>query len=727
MVGNLLTLAAEYLPEHKVQTIKKAYLFAEKAHKGQLRRSGGPFIQHPLETASFLASLRLDGDALAAALLHDVMEDCDVSFKDLENQFGEDVANLVDGVTKLTKTEVANENISQSNRSISDNELAEAATLRKMLMAMADDVRVVLIKLADRLHNMRTLHALPPERRVAVARETLDIFAPLAHRLGIWEIKWRLEDLAFQYLNPGAYKEISRLLKAKRTERERYIQRVQDILNKELKSSGIESEVSGRPKHIYSIYKKMDKYRKAEKETGEIYDLFALRVLVTDVRDSYSALGVIHNKWHPIPGQFDDYIANPKDNLYQSLHTIVLCEDARPVEVQIRTRNMHNLAEYGVAAHWLYKEGEASDLEFEKKMAWLRQILEWQREVSGAEEFVESFKTDIFKNQVFVYTPKGDLKELPAGSTPLDFAFRIHTDLGMSCIGAKVNGQLVPLHYTLQNGDTAEIMANKSVIEPSLDWLNPNLGYVNTASARSKIRQWFNRQERQINIQRGQDLFIKQVNRLNMEISDLEVARLMGFPSVDEFFGALGDASVTISQVVGKLSAEAVVPEEEPQVTIPRTGPASGIEVLGVGDLLTRIAKCCNPIYGDDIVGYITRNRGVTVHLGTCEEIYEDAVGNEQLIQVQWGRSQTIYPVRIQIEAWDRVGLLRDITSLVYEERVNIHSCVSEEFDDVSVISLTVYTNGLDQLNRLFSKLEGIKGVINVTRARTLEGNLSYN
>ena len=726
MVGNLLTLASEYLPEHKVKTIKRAYVFAEEAHRGQVRRSGGPFIEHPLETASFLASLRLDGDALVAALLHDVMEDCDVSYIDLENQFGTEVANLVDGVTKLTKTEVSNESISQFNRSVSDNNLAEAATLRKMLMAMAEDVRVVLIKLADRLHNMKTLDALPSERRVSVARETLDIFAPLAHRLGIWEIKWRLEDLAFQHLNPDAYKEISRLLKSKRTEREQYINRVQNILDEALKTSGIESEVSGRPKHIYSIYKKMDKYRKAGKEIGEIYDLFALRVLVGDVGDSYSALGIIHNKWHPIPGQFDDYIANPKDNLYQSLHTIVLCEDAHPVEVQIRTRDMHNLAEYGVAAHWLYKEGEASDFEFEKKMTWLRQILEWQREVSGAEEFVESFKTDIFKNQVFVYTPKGDLKELPAGSTPLDFAFRIHTDLGMSCIGAKVNGKLVPLHYNLQNGDTTEIMASKAVIEPSLDWLNPNLGYVNTASARSKIRQWFNREERQINIQRGQDLFIKQVNRLSIGITDLEVARLMGFVSVGEFYGALGDASITISQVVDKLSAELVVPEEEPQVTIPSTGPASGIEVLGVGDLLTRIAKCCNPIYGDDIVGYITRNRGVSIHLSSCAEVTENSVDNEELTQVQWGRSQTIYPVRIQIEAWDRVGLLRDITSLVYEERVNIHSCVSEEFDDVSVISLTVYTNGLDQLNRLFSKLEGIKGVINVTRARTLEGNLSY-
>ena len=715
----LLSKAREYLPDDKIGIIEDAYRFAEKAHDGQVRRSGGPFIEHPLETALFLANLRLDANALAAALLHDVMEDCDVSYEHIEEKFGTEVATLVDSVTKLTKTEVMNEERIPAYRANSEDDLAQAASLRKMLMAMAEDIRVVLIKLADRLHNMKTLTALPHGRRIAIAQETLDIYAPLAHRLGIWEIKWRLEDLAFQHLNPESYREISRLLKSKRAEREKYIQRVLKLVKAELQAAGIKAEVTGRPKHIYSIHKKIARYASLNKEIGEIYDLFALRVLVNEVKDTYAALGVIHGKWHPLPGQFDDYVANSKDNLYQSLHTTVLCEDACPVEVQIRTHEMHNVAEYGVAAHWLYKEGETPDAQFEKKMTWLRQLLEWQRDVSGAEEFVESFKTDVFQNQVFVYTPKGELKELPAGATPLDFAFRIHTDVGMRCIGAKANGKLVPLHYQLQNGDTAEIMTSKAVRGPSLDWLNPNLGYVKTASARSKIRQWFNRQERQVNLQRGRDLFNKQVRRLNMGINDLEVARLLKFDNADEFFAALGNGSVTVSQVVGNLSSESVAPEGEPQVAIPSTGPASGIEVLGVGDLLTRIARCCNPIHGDNIIGYITRSRGVTVHRKSCPEILAETE-TERLVQVGWGKTQTIYPVRIQIDAWDRVGLLRDITSLVYEERVNIHSCVSEEFDDVSVISLTVYINGIDQLNRLFSKLEGVKGVITVSRARTL-------
>ena len=714
----LLEKVREYIPDDKLAVISEAYRFAAKAHDGQVRRSGEPFIEHPLQTALFLADLRLDASALAAALLHDVVEDCDVGCDELEESFGSEVAKLVDGVTKLTKTELAAEERDGHPLAASEDDHARAETLRKMLMAMAEDIRVVLIKLADRLHNMRTLRALPPERRALIAQETLDIYAPLAHRLGIWEIKWKLEDLAFQHINPGAYREISKLLRATRTERERYVQRVLGILRAELESVGIKAEVTGRPKHIYSTHKKMQSYAAQNEEVGEIYDLFALRILVNDPQDCYAALGVVHNKWHPLPGQFDDYIANPKDNLYQSLHTSVLCEDASPVEVQIRTHEMHHVAEYGVAAHWLYKEGRTSDAAFEEKMTWLRQLLEWQRDVGGAEEFVESFKTDVFRNQVFVYTPKGELKELPTGSTPLDFAYRIHTDIGHRCIGAKVNGKLVPLPYRLQNGDTVQILTSKAVRGPSLDWLNPNLGYVKTASAREKVRQWFNRQERRINIQRGQDIFQKQLRRLNMAIDDQELARLMKFDTTDELFAALGNGTITVSQVVSKLSSQKVRPEEEPQVTLPTTGPASGIEVLGVGDLLTRIASCCNPIYGDEIIGYITRSRGVTVHRKSCSNIVAETEV-ERLVPVGWGKSQHLYPVRIQVKAWDRVGLLRDITSLVSEERVNIASCVSEEYDDISIISLTVYTSGIDQLSRLYSKLEGVKGVVGVSRARS--------
>jgi guanosine-3',5'-bis(diphosphate) 3'-pyrophosphohydrolase len=718
LVEALITKAKKYLPQDRLAVVEEAYRFAVKAHEGQVRRSGEPYIEHPLQTALFLADLKLDQNALAAALLHDVVEDSDIAINEISKKFGAEIAQLVDGVTKLTKTEAMAEERVNGYRSTSEDDLAQAASIRKMLMAMAEDIRVVLIKLADRLHNMRTLSALPAQRRRAIAQETLDIYAPLAHRLGIWEIKWQLEDLAFRHIDPDAYHEISRLLKAKRREREEYIERVRVILQAELDKTGIKAEVLGRPKHIYSIYKKMQKYAKQNMGAGDIYDLFALRIMVGEIKDCYAALGVVHSKWHPLPGQFDDYIANPKDNLYRSLHTTVLCIDAHPVEVQIRSHEMHRVAEYGVAAHWLYKEGHSADRDFEQKMTWLRQILEWQRDVSGAEEFVESFKTDIFQNQVFVYTPMGDLKELPAGATPLDFAYRIHTDLGNRCIGAKVNGKLVALHYQLQNGDTVEIMTSKTVRGPSLDWLNSNLGYINTSSARSKVRQWFNRQERRINIQRGKDIFQKQLRRLGVNIADDEVAVLMKFATVDEFMAALGSGAVTVSQVVNRLSTQEVKPEHEPQVAIPATGPSSGVEVLGVGDLLTRMARCCSPIQGDNIIGYVTRSRGVTVHRKNCPNILAEKE-TERLITVDWGKTQTLYPVRIRVEAWDRVGLLRDVTSLVSEERVNIASCVSEESGDVSFISLTVYINGIDQLNRLFSKLEGVRGVIGVSRAKS--------
>ncbi len=711
----LLEKVRDYLPEEKISVIEDAFQFADRAHSGQLRRSGEPFIEHPIQTASLLADLKLDANALAAALLHDVVEDCDVRSEELEDRFGVEIAKLVDGVTKLTQAELLSEARSQIQRPQNSDRFAEAATIRKMLVAMAEDIRVVLIKLADRLHNMKTLRALSPERQIAIAQETLEIYSPLAHRLGIWELKWQLEDLSFQYLNPAAYRELSVLLNSKREEREKYVQRVQSALEAGLEAAGIEAEVTGRPKHFYSIHKKIRKYAEQNKTFGEIYDLFALRVLVNEVKDCYSALGVVHSMWRPIPGQFDDYIANPKENLYRALHTTVLCEDACPVEVQVRTHEFHNVAEYGVAAHWLYKEGSPSDVQFEEKMTWLRQLLEWHRDVSGAEEFVESFKTDVLQNQVFVYTPKGDLKELPAGATPLDFAYRIHTDVGNRCIGGKVNGKLVPLQYQLQNGDTVEILTSKTMRGPSLDWLNANLGYVNTSSARAKVRSWFNRQERTINIQRGKDIYQKQVRRLIVGTTDEEAAKLMKLDSLDDFFAELGNGSITPAQVVAKLSENTEQMEKLPRIGPQPSGPASGVQVLGVGDLLTRMARCCSPILGDDITGYITRSRGITVHRAACPNVVSETE-TERLVPVDWGRKQTLYPVRIRIQAFDRVGLLRDTTSLVSEERVNIASCVSEEFEDISIISLTVYVESIDQLSRLFAKLEGVKGVISVTR-----------
>ena len=719
LVENLMARASEYLPEQRVSDVRRAYAFAEACHAGQVRKSGDSFIEHPLHTALYLADLKLDADALSAALLHDVIEDCGVQYEELDNKFGGDVARLVDGVTKLNKADLLSETPEAERPQGSADKQARAATVRKMLMAMAEDVRVVLIKLADRLHNMRTLKALDKDRRETIAQETLDIYAPLAHRLGMWEIKWLLEDLSFQHLEPESYTQIAELVNSKRKEREEYIERVKSTLEAELRENGLHAEVKGRPKHFYSIANKMTAYKVLNKTVDEIYDLFALRILVEDVKDCYTALGVVHAMWRPLPGQFDDYIANPKDNLYQSLHTAVLCTDASPVEIQIRTYEMHRLAEYGVAAHWLYKEGGPADEGFEKKMTWLRQLLDWQRDVSGAEEFVESFKTDVFQNQVFVYTPKGDLKELPTGSTPLDFAYRVHTEVGHRCIGAKVNGKLVSLNTELQNGDTVDIMTSRTVRGPSMDWLNPNLGYIKTTSARVKVRQWFNRQARRASIQRGRDLFVKQLRRLNTDLDDQEVAQAMGLDSTDDFFAALGGGVITISDVVNKLSTQEVTPQQDHLVALPATGPASGIQVLGVGDLLTRMAQCCSPIRGDKITGYITRNRGVTVHRETCPNIVNESE-RERLVEVTWGQTQTLYPVRITIEAWDRVGLLRDVTSLVSEERVNIAACVSDEFDDTSVISLTVYTDGINQLSRLFSKLEGVEGVSRVVRAKSL-------
>lgn len=715
-VKELLTKLHSYLPPDRVALVERAYRYAARCHDGQTRFSGEPFIEHPTQTALFLADLHLDATTIAAALLHDVMEDCGVPLEELKDRFGADVARLVDGVTKLTRMDLLLGQKEGARRSPEEVHL-QAESLRKMLVAMAEDIRVVLIKLADRLHNLHTLEALPPERRRAVAQETLDIYAPLAHRLGIWEIKWRLEDLAFRHLEPGKYREISNMLAVRREEREEYISRVSRILREELEKAGIRADVTGRPKHIYSIHQKMEKYAAQGKELSQIYDLYALRVLVESKNDCYNALGVVHNLWHPIPGQFDDYIANPKENLYQSLHTTVMCEGGMPLEVQIRTYEMHQIAEYGVAAHWRYKEATVGDMKFEEKMAWLRQLLEWQRAVSGAEEFLESVKTDIFQDQVFVYTPKGEIKELPAGSTPIDFAYHIHTELGHRCIGAKVNGKLVSLDYQLKNGDTVEILTSKHARGPSLDWLNPNLGYVRSASAREKIRQWFRRQERSANIQRGREFLQKELKRLNMAIEEAEVAKLFKFDTPEEFLAALGSGGVTINQVVSRLTAQQEKPTEEYRPPITAVGPASGVQVLGVGDLLTRMARCCNPIPGDEIIGYITRSRGITVHKRDCPNIrHEDE--RERLVKVEWGEVKELYPVRVDIVAWDRVGLLRDISTLVSEEGVNIASVVTTEHPDgTATVSLTLFTTGIGQLSRLFAKLEGVRSVISVTRS----------
>ena len=702
----------KYLPPEKIALVEDAYHFAEEAHRGQLRKSGGPYLEHPLQTALILAELQLDSSSLVAALLHDIPENCGIPVKEIEARFGSEVGKLVDGATKLDKVSL------QAPAAVAKETQAE--NLRKMLVAIAEDLRVVFVKLADRLHNMRTLDAMPPEKQRSIAQETVEIYAPLAHRLGIWELKWQLEDLSFRYLDPEGYQRIKSLIAGRRAQREGFINKVMEILKREFLKAGLKAEVSGRPKHIYSIYEKMDRYDAIGKHFDDIHDLLALRVLVDNVPDCYHAVGVIHSLWHPLPDEFDDYIANPKPNGYQSLHTAVMGLGTTPLEIQIRTFGMHHVAEYGVAAHWRYKQGEKSDIRFEEKIGWLRQLVDWHRDLSGAEEFLESVKTDIFIDQVFVYTPSGEIKDLPAGSTPLDFAYRVHTELGHRCIGAKVNGRLVPFNYELKNGDIIEIMSTKGAKKPSLDWLNPHLGYVRTSHARSKIRQWFKKQERTENIERGRQILEKELRHLGVKIEREELASLFGYSNVDDFLAAIGYGGVTTSQIALSLAAQPEPPKVEAEIVPPKPVP-SAVQVLGVGDLVTHLAQCCNPMPGDDIIGYITRSRGVTVHRKDCYNVLNEDE-QERLVPVEWGHSDSLYPASIRVDAWDRVGLVRDITAVVAEEKVNITSVSLASHDNHTIsVFMTLETRGLAQLSWLLKKIEGVKGVMSIARVGSSE------
>jgi GTP pyrophosphokinase len=700
--------AKQYLPPEKIALVEKAYAFASEAHQGQLRKSGEPYINHPIQVALILVDLQLDAGSLAAALLHDVAENCGIPISQIEAQFGPEIAKLVDGVTKLGK-------LSRTGEVASISE-SQTENLRKMLVAMAEDLRVVFIKLADRLHNMRSLDALPPEKQQSIARETLEIYAPLAHRLGIWELKWQLEDLAFHYLEPKKYRQIANMISGRRAQRESYIERIIQIIKGEFDKIDLKAEILGRPKHIYSIHQKMEKYATIGKHLDDIHDLLALRILVNTMPDCYTAVGVVHSLWRPLPGEFDDYIANPKPNGYQSLHTVVMCQGTVPLEVQIRTHEMHHVAEYGMAAHWRYKEGEKKDIHFEQRIAWLRQLVEWHRELSGAEDFLESVKTDILIDQVFVFTPKGEIKDLPKGSTPLDFAYRIHTELGHRCVGAKVNGRLVPLNSELNNSDVVEIMTSKGDKGPSRDWLSPHLGFIKTSHAREKVRQWFKKQERADNIERGREMLDKELRRLGMRLSErLELAKLFKFDNVDDFLAAIGYGGISTSHIASKLAAQQVPPEPTTGVTQQKS-PVSAIRVLGIADMLINLGKCCHPLPGDAIVGYITRSRGVTVHRRDCSNvIHEDET--DRLISVEWGQTDSVYPVNVEVQAWDRVGLIRDITTIIAEEKVNIATINLDNHDDGTISTvLTLDTKGLAQLSRLLARIEGVRGVTNITR-----------
>ena len=714
-VDELIEKTQAYLPGDRTHLIEEAYRFAEECHRDQVRKTGDPYITHPLDTAATVADLQLDASAVAAALIHDVQEDCGVSNAELTKRFGREVAHLVDGATKLDR--IAWKAPEEAVR----DRAAQSENLRKMFLAMARDVRVVIVKLADRLHNMRTLYALAPEKQQLIAQETMEIYAPLASRLGIWQIGRELEDLSFRYLSPERYRQIANLLASSRAAREKYIAQVESILRKELDKNGIHAAVQGRAKHLYSINQKMEKYAAQGKTFNDLYDLLALRLLVETEADCYRALGVVHNLWRPIPGQFDDYIANPREGVYRSLHTTVLCLGARALEVQIRTHEMHHLAEYGVAAHWRYKEGGKRDHRFEERVSWLRQLLEWQRDMAAADDFVELVKTDLFQDQVFVYTPKGEVQDLPVHSTPIDFAYRIHTDIGHRCIGARVNGRLVPLNYQLQNGDMVEVLTSKAPRGPSRDWLNADLGYVMTSHAREKIRAWFKLQERAANVERGRDLLHKELRRLGLSLADCQdlLLRSFKFEEMDEFLAALGYGGISLHQIATKL-APLVQPQagiEELAIAAPqRAVYTTDVEVLGSGDLLTQLARCCNPVPGDPIVGYVTRSRGVTVHRRDCGNVLREDE-KERLVEVEWGQRGQLYPVAVRIEAWDRVGLIRDIGSIVAEEKVNMAAVRTQEHSDQTVsVFLTLLTAGVDQLTRLLSKLEAVRGVFSVDR-----------
>ena len=657
---------AKYAPSFNRGLIERAQTMAESAHSGQARESGEPYIMHPLAVAEILTELEQDLETIAAGILHDVVEDTEVTLEDIREEFGPDIALLVDGVTKLMRLRFHSKAQQQ------------AENLRKMFMAMASDFRVILIKFADRLHNMRTLDYLTGSRQKEMARETLEIYAPLAHRLGIFRFKWELEDLSFRYLHPREYYNLVAELRQRRAEREEIMHRIIDYLAASLVEAGIEADITGRPKHLYSIWQKMIQQ---EKELGEIYDLTAIRVVVDTVRDCYTVLGQIHHLCKPIPGHFKDYIAMPKSNGYQSLHTTVVALKGNPVEVQIRTWEMHRLAEYGLAAHWRYKEGGKGDRQFEEKLAWLRQFMEWQKETKDTNEFIETLKVDLFDDEVLVFTPKGDVIDLPTGAVPLDFAYRIHSDIGNSTVGARVNGKLVPLNHQLETGDIVEIATQKGAT-PSRDWLKT----VKSSQARTKIRQWFKREGREQNIEKGRELLVRELKRFGLTLNDLDtdvfanVLKRYNYQAdqEDDFFAALGYGGLN-AVTVGRRIYEYVASLREKQMSLAdvelvktRTQESeTGVLVKGVDNLLIHFGRCCKPLPGDNIVGYVTRGRGITVHRDDCPNVRQAAP--ERLLEVQWGSSEhQSFPVELVVTAWDRKGLLQEIMNVLGELKANI-------------------------------------------------------
>ena len=712
----------------ELDIIERAYHMALEAHAGQMRASGEPYITHSLAVSKILAEFGLDAEALAAGLLHDVPEDTPVTVAEIQNEFGVTVARLVDSVTKLNEVEVF-ERYQTALAPHTRQEVQRAESLRKMFLAMGDDVRVVMIKLADRLHNMRTLSAMPDHKRKRIAQETLEIFAPLANRLGIYQIKRELEDLSFKYLDPEKYQTIAKELDAHQENVNKYIKRIAADLEQTLQSAGIKATLSWRTKHIYSISRKM---QRKEADLNDIYDIKALRIIVPEVKDCYAALGVVHTKWRPIPGEFDDYIAAAKDNGYQSLHTAVMDNNGEQFEVQIRTEEMHQQAELGIAAHWRYKDNSRPDEALDRKIATMRQAMKWQEELFDASEvenphdFVNALKSDVIEERVYVFTPKGDIKDLPLGSTPIDFAYYIHTEVGHKCRGAKVNGKLVGLDYQLANGDKVEILTAKRG-GPSRDWLNENLGYVKTSRARSKIKYWFKRQNYQESVVQGRSLLERELKRLNLNgLNTEELSEICGYNTIDDFLAAVGYNDLPIQQVIRKVLeflAGDKKPEEELIVTtvpLPAAAPArtDSVHVKGMANLLTHLGNCCRPVPGDPIIGYITRGRGVTVHRYDCPNALK-VVDRERMIEVSWGVEETkTYGVDIIIRAYDRPGLVRDISHVIANEQVNIQNLdvMTRRKNNTAELLVTLEISALTHLIKLMDKIEQLPNIIYVRR-----------